>query len=93
MIDLQRSWLPGGQPWITARLRCDGCGRLGAGPLGSDNPASVFILRCRLRKSAREHDGWASATSIAAGDLGASHKVDYCPGCRSVTPGRRPRTR
>ena len=85
MTSLTRSWLPGGQPWITARLRCDLCRRWGPGVQGTDDPAAVPILRARLRLQARTQRRWASTTILESDpDTGRlhPHRVDLCPGCR-----------
>lgn len=88
MIRLHISRLPGGQQFMIAELQCDGCKRRGAGPIGDSEPLNLFVLRTRLRISARMRRGWDSVTVLEPDGSGGgvTHRIDRCPACRALGP-------
>lgn len=91
MIHVIRSWLPGGQPWITCALVCDGCGCYGSGPIGSDRPENMSILAAKLRVHATLHRRWCRRRTLEPDEHGACtvpHRVDLCPDCAAATASR-----
>jgi hypothetical protein len=91
MTIVVHSQSPDGRPWITARLRCDGCNRWGPGPIGSANPADIFCMRARLRIAATAHEWRPTTILIPVGDVErlVPHRIDLCPWCRQPAGRRR----
>lgn len=80
-IQLYRSWLPGGQPVVTAVLACDLCHSLSTIAAGVPDGDSLLLVRAQLRVRGRCHAGWGAASGRDR-ESGRWTILDLCPDCR-----------